>query len=187
MPLKKEIKKEIQRKIVPIPKKWVSKKAQSVYCPVQSPISSKPLTQNYSKTIQRDQTAPQCEDAPATGSEENAEGLSLQQLLGLDKTTDYPKRLLAHRAAEKIEYSSPNTANQTKVRKGSASNSQQQCHWGYTLAKVERTCISRGIYPVSRTGDSLNSYKYGMAKGRGKGPDSSALIVSLVGTHRLLG
>lgn len=69
--LKKEIKKEIQRKTVPIPKRWVSKKAQPAYRSVQSPISSKPLTQNYTKTIQRDQTAPQCEDAPATGSEEN--------------------------------------------------------------------------------------------------------------------
>lgn len=55
------------------------------------------------------------------------------------------------------------------MRKGSTSNTQQQCHWEYTLTKVERTCISRGICPMSRTGDFLNSYKYGMAKGRGKG------------------
>lgn len=155
---------------MPIPKRWVPKGAQSVYRSVQPPISPKPLTQNSIRTVQRDQTAPQCEDAPATtGSEENAGGLSLQQLLGLGKTANYPKQLPAHRAAEKIERTSPHTANQTTVRKGSASHSQQQCRWGYTLAKVERTCISRGTCPSSRTGDSLNSYKYGMAKGRGKG------------------
>lgn len=93
----------------------------------------------------------------------------MQQLLCLDRTINYPQWLSAYSATEKIKYTSPNTAIQTKVRKGSTSNTQQQCHWEYTLTKVERTCISRGICPMSRTGDFLNSYKYGMAKGRGKG------------------
>lgn len=56
---------------------------------------------------------------------------------------------------------------------------------GCTLTETERTCTSRGTCPVSGTGDSLNSSKYGMTKGRGKGQAGSA--VSLVGTHGLLG
>lgn len=80
---------------------------------VQSPVSSKPLTQNYTETTQQDQAASQRGDAPAAGSEENAAGPSLQQLLGLDKTT-----IKSSSCTGEPECASPDTASQSTVPLG---------------------------------------------------------------------